>query len=337
LILFLPLIGETMNFQRRLFNKLGLMATASSWTSLGFAQSFPTKPIKIIVPYGAGGTADAVTRPLAERLAIQLKQPVVIDNRPGASGSIGLAAVAQSPADGYTLGMTLTSPLTTLPHMVKLPYNPEKDLTPIVPVMYSPVLIVATSAFKGNSFQDLISQAKSRPNSIAFASGGQGTIGHILIESLNDSAKVEFLHVPYKTSAQIVTDAISGTFDVMVINPFPALNQQIQAGKLKVLALAAPSRLDEYPGIPTMAELGYKNSQIYSTLGVVAPSGMPTDLVTLLNREINRAMQSPSVLTAINSNFSRIAGGSSGDYAQALRNESVGNARIIKLANIKID
>ena len=319
---------------RRTFNTAAV-GIAASVAAPAWAQ--PAQTLRIISPYGAGGTGDVLARSLGDRLAAQMKKTVIVDNKPGAGGSLGLQALIQAPADGQTICLVATSPITVLPHLQKLRYNPEKDIQPIAPVMISPVVILATSNFKGKTIADLVAEAKKRPGEVSLASTGLGTVGHILIESLADAAGVRFLHVPYKAAGQTLTDGMAGIFDVLVANPFPGLAEQIKLGRFRMLAIAAPTRASEYPNVPTLAEAGFKSAQVYSTYGVVGPAGLTAEQVSVLNREINTALQTPELKATIAANDGRPAGGRSTEYVQALRTESAANARIIRPANIRLD
>ena len=166
----------------------------------GVAQTFPSKALRLVVVYPPGGTSDAVARPLAEKLSAQLGQPVIVDNKGGAGGAVGMDAVAKSPADGYTLAFSAISPLTLLPHVGKVPYEPMKDIAPVASVMYSPVYLLATPAFSGKDFSEAISQAKAKPGSLRLATSGIATVGHVMLEQLKLAAGMDITHVPYKLS-----------------------------------------------------------------------------------------------------------------------------------------
>jgi tripartite-type tricarboxylate transporter receptor subunit TctC len=314
-----------------------LAVLASAAIAVGAAaQSYPSKTMTLIVPYGSGGIADAMARNIGQRLTAQTKQSVVIDNKPGAGGVLGLTALTKAPKDGYTFALTASSPMTIWPHLQKLPYDAERDVQPVVNMMLSPVVLFATPKFAGN-FADLLGAAKAKPGQLSFATTGQGTVGHLILESLMEGSGASFIHVPYKAAGQLMTDALSGTFEVFVNNPSPQLFQQVRAGKLRMLAVAAPSRLEEFPAVPTFADAGFKNAQLYSTYGIVLPSGTPSGVLETLNREMNQALASPEMKALFAASEGKAVGGSANDYQALLRHETSITASIIRKANIKID
>src|SRR4051812_16755624 len=260
------------------------------------AQPFPTKLIRLIVVYPPGGTSDAIARPLAEKLSVQLGQQVIVENKGGAGGAIGMDAVAKSPADGYTLAFSAISPVTLLPHVGKVPYDPIKDISPVASVMYSPVYMLATSAFTGKDFNDAIVQARAKPGSLRLATSGIATLGHLMLEQIKLAAGVDIIHVPYKGGGQVITDAAGGQFELFTSNPSPGVNSLLAQGRMRVLAVAAPQRLATMPTVPTMLELGYADSNLTSQFGVFAPGKTPEAIVRRLNAEINKALAAPDLI-----------------------------------------
>ncbi|MCG2593913.1 tripartite tricarboxylate transporter substrate binding protein [Ramlibacter sp. XY19] len=298
---------------------------------------YATRPIKLVVPYPPGGTADAIARALADRLKEQVGQPVIVDNKAGASGTIGMDAVAKAAPDGYTLAFSAISPLVLSPYLGKVPYDPDNDLTPVVSVMYSPVLLLATPASGARDFRDLMGGARDRPKSVRWATSGNGSLGHLMFEQLALQSKVQMVHVPYKGGGQQLTDALSGQFEVLSINAGPTLTEHIKSGRLRPLAVGAPKRLDSLPTVPTLAELGYPKANLSSQFGVFAPAKLPERLLDRIHGEIVTAMQHPDVRNRMIASDNVPTGGSVKEFAREIAAESAENSRLIKSAGIKGD
>lgn len=323
---------------RRNALETGLAVLAATVLSGGArAQAaWPTRPVKIIVPYPAGGVNDAVARMLAERLRPLLGQPIVVDNRGGAGGTIGMDTVAKSD-DGHTLAFAAISPLTLNPHVMKVPYDALKDFVPVASVMYSPVYVLATPRFKGASFADAITMAKARPGKVTFASSGYGTLGHIMIEQIRRKSGADFTHVPYKGGSQLISDAAGGQFDLFVANPFAGINSLIDAGKLRVLAVTGPRRLPTMPQVPTLAELGYPEANLTSVFGFFAPASIKPEAVRRLNAEVNKVLAEPAVQEQLRKLDDVVSPGTPQQFAALVDREYAANARIVKEANIKAE
>jgi tripartite-type tricarboxylate transporter receptor subunit TctC len=318
----------------------GLLAACTlSLFALGAAAqpAWPARPIHLIVAYPAGGVSDAIARVLADKVGPALGQTIVVENKGGASGAIGMDAVAKAAPDGYTLGFSAVSPLVLSPHLTKVPYDPLKDIAPVASVMYSPVLLLATSASDAKSLADLIATARAKPGVIRWSTSGPGSLGHIMLEQLQSAAKVQFTHIPYKGGGQQITDGIGGQFELMSVNAGPALMQNVKAGKLRALAVGAPSRLPTLPAVPTMAELGYPAANLTSVFGIFAPASVPRPVLERLNAEINKALASPDVRAKLAATDNVPTGGSPAEFAHQIAGDFANNARIIKAAGIKAD
>ena len=304
--------------------------------ALASAQSWPTaKPIRIVVAYPAGGVSDTVARALADKLAVQLGTPVVIENKAGASGSIGVDAVAKAAPDGYTIGFAAISPLALNPHLSKSPFDPQKDIVPVVSVMYSPVLLLATPASKASDFAALIAEAKAKPGQVRWATSGLASLGHIMLEQIMGKSQVQITHVPYKGGGQQMNDALGGQFEVLSTNAGPAVLQHIKAGKLKPLAVGAPARLDSLPQVPTLAELGQPAANLSSLFGLYAPAQTPAAVVARLNAEVNKALAQPDIRSKLDATDNVPTGGTAAEFARQIAQESENNARIIRAAGIQ--
>ncbi|MDF3882033.1 Bug family tripartite tricarboxylate transporter substrate binding protein [Cupriavidus basilensis] len=301
------------------------------------ADAYPARPIRLIVAYPTGGISDAVARALGERLSAQTGTSVVVENKAGAGGSIGMDAVAKAAPDGYTLGFSSTSPLTLNPHVGHINYDPQRDIAPVMSVMYSPVLVIATSSFGGKSFQDLLAQAKARPGSVRWATSGLGTVGHVMLEQVKAKSGADLTLIPYKGAGQQMNDALGGQFEVMSTNASPMLTQHMQAGRLRALAVGAPRRIESLPNVPTFAELGYPKANLTSTFGIFAPARTPAAIVTKLNAELNKALAEPEVRERLLKGGEVPTGGTAAQFAAAIRAEYDDNARIVKDAGIKAD
>jgi tripartite-type tricarboxylate transporter receptor subunit TctC len=315
----------------------GFLAAMTGIAPRALAQAqWPTRPVRIVVPYPAGGVNDAVARMLADQLRPALGQPVVIDNRAGAGGTIGMDTVAKA-EDGHTLAFAAISPLTLNPHVMKVPYDPMKDFVAVASVMYSPVYVLATPKFLGKTFNDAIAMAKAQPGKVSIASSGYGTLGHIMIEQIRRKSGADLTHVPYKGGSQLITDAAGGQFDLFVANPFASINNLIDEGKLRVLAVTGPRRLPNLPQIPTLAELGYPEANLTSLFGFYAPAGTPPDVVRRLNADINKVLAEKDTQERLRKLDNVVSSGTPRQFAAVIEREHSANARLVKEANIKAE
>ena len=301
------------------------------------ASTWPTKAIKIIVTYPTAGVSDNATRVLAERLTRSLGQPVLVENRAGAGGTLGADVVAKAAPDGYTIGFAGISAFSIGPHVMKVNYDSLKDFSAVAAAMYSPVYLLATSKFAGNSFEDVIALSKAKPGSITVATSGYGTVGHIMIEQLRKKSGADITHVPYKGGGQIATDALGGQFDLMLANPYANLNNLIADGKFRVLAVGAPQRLENYPNVKTFAELGYPEANMTSFFGFFAPARTPPEIIEKLNTEINRALNDPDIAEKIRRLENLVVTGKPEYFGDMIQKEYASNAVIVKEANIKAE
>ena len=323
---------------RRLFvaASLAVSTCVTAFAPAAWAQEWPSQSVRVVVPYGAGGPADIVARQLMTKVGTALGQRFQVENRTGAGGTTGMGMVAKSPADGYTLAFSAISPVTLSPHLSKLPYNAERDLTPVVPVMYAPVYVMATGAFAGKTWDDVIAQAKERPGTVRFATSGVGSVGHIMLEHIQAKHGVQFAHLPYKGAGQLVNDATQNFFDIMVSNPFDALTPMFEQNKLRVLAVTGPQRISQFPNAPTLAEKGLPEANLTSTFGIFAPAGVSDDVVKKLNDTVQKQLADPAVAKLLSSTNNVALKQSAADFAAALRKESQNNASIVKRAGIHL-
>jgi len=312
----------------------GLLALAGTAAA---AQTWPAKPVRIIVAYPPGGVSDIVSRALADKLAGQLGVSVIVENKAGAGGTLGMDAVAKAAPDGYTIGFSSISPLSLNPLLGKVNYDPFKDIVPVVSVMYSPVVLLGTPAFTGKSLDDVVAQARSHPGALRWGTSGLATVGHITLEQFKRAAGVDITHIPYKGGGQQQNDALGGQFELLSTNLGPVLNGHIKAGKLRPLAVGAPARIDFLPGVPTFAEAGFPKANMMSVFGIFAPAGTPEAVRSRLNEEINKALAQPDIKARLVGSDNVPTGGSAAEFAGLIRAEYDNNRDIIKQAGIKLD
>ncbi|MDR0529036.1 MAG: tripartite tricarboxylate transporter substrate binding protein [Zoogloeaceae bacterium] len=301
------------------------------------AEVWPEKPVKILVPYPPGGACDAVGRLFAEKLSERLRQPVVVENRPGAGTAIGAEFLAKSAPDGYTLAVTPTGQLTILPHVVKaLHFDPFKSFTPISQLAYTSVVIAASPDFPAKTLQEAVHAAKANPGEVSYSSSGSATIIHLAGEYFANTAGVSFLHVPYKGSAPAVAALLGGevnlAFDTLTI-----LHPQIKAGKVKGLAIAAPARSPLLPDLPTVSELGYPGFEVPSWFGLIAPAGLPDEITQRLNREVAAILQNGEVRKKLSALGLTIWPSTPEQLGQRIRDDYEKYGRVARQANLAFD
>jgi tripartite-type tricarboxylate transporter receptor subunit TctC len=279
---------KLMNF------RLGIAAAALALCTLAQAQAWPTKPVKIIVPYPPGGSVDVVTRKMAAKLQEQTGQTFFVENKAGATGTIGLAAVVQAPADGYTLAANDTT-YALLPHIFKkLPFDHEKDLLPVGAFIFAPMAVVVRADAKFKTLGELIAAAKAAPNTVTYGTGGAGTTPHFVSEGLGIAAGVNFMHIPYKGAGEATLGLLSGTIDFQIAST-PGVMGNVKGGKVRLLAVSGPRRLPALPEVPTFAEAGLKDFGLINFTGLWAPKGTPQAVLDRLQKEIAAAMATPDM------------------------------------------
>lgn len=300
------------------------------------ADAWPSRPIKLVVPFPAGGPTDTASRILGQKLAERLKQPVVVENRAGASGSIAAKQVMDSPADGYTL-MMLATPTLLAPHIYKKTgYDTVKNFTPVATIYDLPIVVVVNPAQMPSvtDVQRLITHAKARPGQINYTSSGPGSFGHLSMELLKELGQFDMQHVPYKGGVPAITDTIGGQVPVMYADLVAAL-PHIQSGKLRAIAVGSPQRVAMLPQVKTIAEQGFKGFDAVSWGGLLAPLGTPKEVVARLNKEVteilaDKAVQEKMLTAGAIANYQsaeRMAARIQGDYdkwGQVIRNKSIG-------------
>jgi tripartite-type tricarboxylate transporter receptor subunit TctC len=318
--------------QRAALGALALLIAAGAW-----AQAYPTKPIRLVVPFPAAGTTDILAREVAQRLSVSFGQSVIVDNRPGAAGNIGSDLVAKSAPDGYTLLMGTVGTHAINPSLyTKMPYDHVKDFVPIVLVAGVPNVLEVTPSLPVNSVADLIKLAKERPGQLNFASSGSGTSIHLSGELFKTMAGVDMMHVPYKGSAPAITDLMGGQVQLMFDN-LPSSLAQIKAGKLRAIAVTSAQRAPALPNIPTIAESGLPGFEASSWFGLLAPAGTPAAIVARINADVNQWLQSAEANEKLLAQGAVPAGGTPEQFAAHIRAETEKWAKVVKVSGAKVD
>lgn len=301
------------------------------------AQDYPAKPIRLIVPFPPGGGTDISARTVAGRLSEGGRWTFVIENKPGAGGNLGVEQAVKSPADGYTMVIGQTSNLAINPALyAKLPYDPLRDLSPVVLLVSAPVVLVVTANSKYKSLADLIAAAKSDPGAITYASPGNGTVSHLAGELLQRAAGVKLSHVPYKGAAQALSDTLGGQVQSFM-SSVPSALAHVKSGRLRALAVTSARRSPELPEVPTIAESGYPGFEANTWYGLLVPAGTPAPIIALLNAEVNRVIAMPEVRARLASEGGNTLGGSPERFAAFLAAEHVKWGRVVRESGAKVD
>ena len=298
---------------------------------------YPSKPIRIVVTFPPGGSADAVVRLLAPRLSDKLGQQVVVDNRPGAGGNIGLTVVAKAPPDGYTLGVGAAGALAANVSLyAQMPFDPLKDFKPVTMLAAIPFVVVGSPSLGVRTQRELIALAKAQPTRLTLAHGGNGTAMHLSAQLFAQMAEVKIPEVPYKGSGPAALDVLGGQVALAVVD-LPAALQHIRAGKLVALAVTSPQRLPQLPEVPTVAEAALPGYDSTGWFGVVAPAGTPAAIVNRLNAEITAALNDEATRSTLRTMGVEPAPGSAEAFEAYIRSETAKWAKVIRTANIKLD
>lgn len=315
-----------------------LAATLSACVVTASAQqAYPNKPIRLIVPFPPGGGTDILARIVGNKLQENLKWVVMIDNRPGAGGNIGVDLAAKAPADGYTVVMGQTSNLAVNPTLYsKLPYNPVKDFSPVTTVATAPLVLVVAANSPYKTIADVVSAAKAKPGEITFASPGNGTVAHLTGELLQKAAGIKLQHVPYKGSTQAINDLMGGSVQ-LYMSSVPSAMSQIRSGKLRPLAVTSEKRSDDLPQVPTINESGYKGFNAVTWFGLLVPAGTPAPIISRLNTEVNKVLQMKELQEKIGAEGGDAQGSTPEEFAALLKTDLVKWGQIVKESGAKID
>jgi tripartite-type tricarboxylate transporter receptor subunit TctC len=302
------------------------------------AQNYPSRPVRLVVPFPAGGSADLIGRAAAKKMSEGLGQQVVVENRAGAGGTIGAVAVARSPADGYTLGLGTVSTLAMAPVVrANPPYDSLAAFTPVSLVASAPFILVVNASVPAKSLAELVALAKAKPGGLNFASIGDGTLQHFTGESFKSLAGVDIVHVPYKGVAPALVDLLAGQvqigFDILASFQL----QNLQSGRLRALAVLGPARVAQLPSVPTAAEAGLPRLAATAWFGLIAPKGTPAEVVARLNGEVRKAVASAELRDAIATQGLEPAADSPQEFAELIEKEMARWAQVVKTSGFKAE
>ncbi len=315
---------------------LAAVAVLTLAHSLSFAQTYPVKPVKIIVGYAPGGAVDAVARSVGQSLSTSLGQPFVVENKPGAGTNIAVKAAIEAPADGYTLMLAANALAANMSLYHPAPFDIERDLVPVSLVGRVPVVIAMNASAPFASLARLIEAAKAKPGAIAFASPGNGSTPHMALELFAKAVGISLLHIPYKGGAPAITDVIGGQMPLVAVNALE-VKPHVASGKLKVLAVLSPSRSPIFPDSPTIAESGFPGFEASVWYGFVAPAATPKSIVAKLHAEVQKALNSPEVKERMSAVGGEVLPASAEQFGALLRSERIRYEKLVREANIKPD
>jgi len=323
---------------RRDFMKLGSAVAVSSVPWQAFAQAkWPDEPIRLVVPFSPGGGTDTLARLVAEKVSAATKWSIVVENKPGGGGNIGLDAVAKAAPDGYTIGMGQTANLAVNPTLYKkMPYDALKDFTPIALVATQPVVLVVRADAPYKTLADLVSAAKAKPGDVSMGSAGSGTIGHLTGELLAREAKVKFLHVPYKGAGPALTDLLGGNVQFAFLT-LPSIISMLKANRLRALAVTSQKRIAALPNVPTVAESGYKDFVTESWYGLVGPAKLPAAIAATINAEVEKVLKQPEVIAKLDAEGNEPLGGSADRFAARIKTDHAKWGTVVREAGITPD
>jgi len=313
-----------------------IIALALSSALTAQAQNtYPIKSINLVVPYGAGGSADSRSRQLAQKMSVILKQPIVVDNKPGAGGNIGTEFIARSAPDGYTIGMGNFAPLAVNKTLFgNLRYDPETALSPIILIEKGPLILAVNPNSQYKTIQDIVTAAKAKPGTLTFSSGGIGGSHQLSAELFMQNAGIQMIHVPYKSGSAGLTDLMAGNVDMMFDQMYSAV-PSIKADKLRAIAITSKKRSPLFPNLPSFAELGYPKVEVLNWQGFIAPAGTPKPIIDILNTAANEALKDPQLRELMLSQGNEIGGGTPADFAALIKSESTKWSAVVKAGNIK--
>ena len=300
----------------------------------GMAQDFPTKPIKLIVPFPPGGPNDIIARVVGQRMSELIKQPIVIENRSGQAGVLGTDAIAKAAPDGYTIGITSASSLVINPSMERVPYDVKKDLAPVTLNVTVPEMLVVASNVPANNMAELIALARAQPGKLNFASAGIGGLPHLAGELFKLTAKLDIVHIPYRGAAPAINDLLGQQVQMTFLD-LPVLLPHIKAGSITAIALGSPTRAPTAPDVPTTAEVGMPDLLIENWYGMLAPGGTPPAVIATLNRITNEAMADPAVKTKLADQGLTVAGNTPEQFRAFIESETKKWAKVIKDADLE--
>ena len=312
-----------------------LGAAALIAASAALAQSYPAGPVRVLVPFGAGGATDVVARVFADRLQQRMGQSFTVENRAGAAGQLAAAAFARAPADGYTLMFTTAAPITVAPLLSdKLQYDPRKDFVPVALVAVQPVWIVVNANSPFRTLADLVKQAKDNPGKLTYGTSGVGTELHLAAEAVARSAGIKMVHVPFRGGGEVITALLGTQVDFAALST-ASIAGAVRQGTLRVLAVSSPQRMADFPDVPTFAELGHASATMVPWWGLMAPAGTPQPIVARLTQELEAASRDETARERLKATFVQIEFAGPEDFARRLEAETRLYGDVIRAANIK--
>jgi len=318
-------------------NRYVAAAIAAFLSFSAAAQSYPSKPIRLIVPFAAGGGNDNIARLVGKRLTDSVGQPLVIDNRPGAGGVLGAELAAKAAPDGYTLFLGGVGSHALNPNLIeKLPYDPIKDFAPVILLARAPLILVVHPSVPARTFAEFVAYARNNPGKLNFASNGNGSSAQLAAVMFDSMAGAEMVHVPYKGLAPALTDLLSGQVQLM-FSSVVAILPHIKAGKLRALAVTGAWRLPSLPDVPTVAESGFPGYEASSWYGILAPAGTPREIVAKLNAELSKALAQPEVRNTLLADGAEPVGGTPESFAAYIRSEKERMGKLIRDAKIRLE
>jgi tripartite-type tricarboxylate transporter receptor subunit TctC len=304
--------------------------------SPAYAQAWPDKPIRFVMSAPAGSSIDVLGRTIADKLRDRLGQPVIVENKPAAGGTVATAEVAKAAPDGYTMVLAFNGPLSITPLLSKVPYDVQKDLAPVIITSSQPNVLAVTSQLPVKTVQELVAYAKANPGKLNFASVGNGSSSHLNAELLKSLAGIDIVHIPFNGSPPAVTATIQNETQ-MIFAVMQPLQPQIQAGKLRALAVTSAKRFPLLPDLPTIAESGYPGFEALAWNGVLVPAATPKAIVQRLNTDINAVLKDPDVVQKMNASGFALVGGTPEEFGALIKGESDKWAPVIRKAGVKIE
>jgi len=313
------------------------LACALGACSLALAQSYPSKVIKLQVPFAPGGTTDVVARIIAEPLGKALGQNVIVENKAGGGGSIGAAETARATPDGYSLGVATVSSMAANPAInSKIPYHPVNDFTPIVNIAATPNVLAVHPSFPARNYKEFMAAVKKAPGKYSHASSGAGTILHLQMELFKEQTQTFITHIPYRGSGPALNDAVAGQVE-MIFDNLPSALPFIQAGKLIPIAVAAPKRLEQLPNVPTFKEVGLEPVNRMAFFGIIGPKGLPKEVVDKVNAGVRKSLEDPAVRKRIEGTGSLIVANTPEQFAEQIKAEFEIYKQLVNSRKLKLD
>jgi len=319
---------------QRIFVPVAAIACAIA-AAHAMAQNYPTKAIRIIAPFAPGGGTDFIARVAATKMTESLGQTVIVDNRPGAGGTLGAELGAKSPADGYTLTLIAGS-YAVNPSLYKVNFDSNNDITPIIQLSQGPFLVVVHPALPVKNIKDLIALAKKKPDGLIYASSGAGSIIHLATELFSDMAGIKMIHVPYKGTGPALTDTIAGQTQLLFSSIAVAV-PQVRSNRLRAIAVTTPKRVDAFPDVPTINESGLKGYETVLWHGLIGPKGLPRPIVDRLNGDLNKILQAKDMQEKLAGDGVTAAGGTPEQFGTTIRRDIETWRKVVQKANVKAD